>query len=215
MAQNSIRKFLAVAAMLLTFADAGAAFAMPIAPIANSSALSATLVRGGRGGGGRGGFHGGGARRGGAVAVRGGGVRRGGAVAVRGGGVRRGGAVAVRGGGYRGGAVVRGGGYRRGGAVVWGRPGYRLGAGRRDRGGRGHWFHHGGRRCGLLHQPAAGARACAGITPTPHAGPVSGTIAPEDFGSLVGLQDAIPASPEAGILFRSPAAPGQSWRDGF
>ena len=126
MAQNSIRKFLAVAAMLLTFADAGAAFAMPIAPIADSSALSATLVRGGRGGG-RGGFHGGGARRGGAVAVRGGG-RRGGAVAVRGGGVRRGGAVAVRGGGYRGGAVVRGGGYRRG-AVVWGRPGYRWAPG--------------------------------------------------------------------------------------
>jgi|GEM_PF-3510346 len=122
MAQNSIRKFLAVAAMLLTFADAGAAFAMPIAPISDSSALSATLVRGGRGGGGRGGargFHGGGAR-GGAVAVRGGG-RRGGAVAVRGG--------AYRGGAVRGGAVVRGGGYRRGGAVVWGRPGYRWAPG--------------------------------------------------------------------------------------
>jgi hypothetical protein len=101
---------------------------MPIAPIADSSALSATLVRGGRGGGGRGGFHGGGGARGfhggGArgVAVRGGGYR-GGAVAVRGG--ARGGAVAVRGGAVRGGAVVRGGGYRRGGAVVWGRPAYR------------------------------------------------------------------------------------------
>ena len=131
MAQNPVRKFLAVAAMLLTFADDGAAFAMPIAPIADSSALSATLVRAGRGGGGRGGFHGGGARggayrggRGGAVAVRGGGYRGG---AVRGGAVR-GGAV-VRGGGYRGGAVVRGGGYRRGGAVVWGRPGYRWAPG--------------------------------------------------------------------------------------
>jgi hypothetical protein len=113
MAQNPVRKFLAVAAMLLTFADAGAAFAMPIAPIADSGALSATLVRGVRGGGGRGGFHGG------AAAVRG----RGGAVAVRG----RGGAAAVRG---RGGAVaVRGGGYRRGGAVVWGRPGYRWAPG--------------------------------------------------------------------------------------
>ena len=54
MAQNPVRKFLVVAAMLLTFADAGAAFAMPIAPIADSSALSATLVRGGRGGGARG-----------------------------------------------------------------------------------------------------------------------------------------------------------------
>jgi hypothetical protein len=123
MAQNTVRKFLAVAAMLLTFADAGAAFAMPIAPIADSSALSATLVRAGRGGGGRGGFHGGGAR-GGAVAMRGGG-RRGGAVAVRGGAVRGG---AYRG-GVRGGAVVRGGGYRRGGAVVWGRPGYRWAPG--------------------------------------------------------------------------------------
>jgi hypothetical protein len=110
----TVRKFFAVAAMLLTFADAGAAFAMPIAPIADSSALSATLVRGGRGGGGRGGA------RGGAVAVRGGG-RRGGAVAVRGG--------AYRGGAVRGGAVVRGGGYRRGGAVVWGRPGYRWAPG--------------------------------------------------------------------------------------
>jgi len=83
MAQNSIRKFFAVAAMLLTFADAGAAFATPIAPISDSSALSATLVRGGRGGGARG-FHGGGAR-GGAVAVRGGGVRRGGATGWHGG----------------------------------------------------------------------------------------------------------------------------------
>jgi hypothetical protein len=124
MARMTVRKFLAVAAMLLTFADAGAAFAMPIAPIADSSALSATLVRGGRGGGGRGMARGGAYRggRGGAVAVRGGAVRgRGGAVAVRGG--------AVRGGAYRGGAVVRGGGYRRGGAVVWGRPGYRWAPG--------------------------------------------------------------------------------------
>jgi hypothetical protein len=124
MAQNTIRKFLAVAAMLLTFADAGVAFAMPIAPISDSSALSTTLVRGGRGGGGRGMARGGAYRggRGGAVAVRGGAVRgRGGAVAVRGG--------AVRGGAYRGGAVVRGGGYRRGGAVVWGRPGYRWAPG--------------------------------------------------------------------------------------
>ncbi len=152
MARITVRKFLAVAAMLLTFADAGAAFAMPIAPIADSSAVSATLVRGGRGGGGRGMARGGAYRggRGGAVAMRGG---RGGAVAVRGGAVRGG---AYRG-GVRGGAVVRGGGYRRGGAVVWGASRLSLGAGRRDRGGRGYWFHHGGRRCGLLHQPAAGS----------------------------------------------------------
>ena len=124
MARITVRKFLAVAAMLLTFADAGAAFAMPIAPIADSSAVSATLVRGGRGGGGRGMARGGAYRggRGGAVAMRGG---RGGAVAVRGGAVRGG---AYRG-GVRGGAVVRGGGYRRGGAVVWGRPGYRWAPG--------------------------------------------------------------------------------------
>jgi len=124
MASSKMRMFAAAVAAVFMLSDMAAA--MPIAPMSNSDGMSPILVRGGRGGGGRGGFHGGG--RGFHGGARGfhGGVARGGAYR---GGVHRG--VAYRGGAYRGGAyrggAYRGGVYRGGRAVVvggrgaWGR----------------------------------------------------------------------------------------------